>query len=373
MERAEIIAGIARLKPWFHRIELQEGITTKTESVAGEPADHPISTWKTLEKCLPEDLSNQSVLDIGCNAGFYSIEAKRRNAAYVLGVDSQRLHVRQARFVNRVLGLDLDFRRLSLYDLNPSEIGQFDVTLALGLIYHCKHLIFGLEKLFQVTKELLILESAILPPEIAPQPIELDLKPESKLLYPLVYVNNDFRAKESAENWFLPTPECLQAMLLNVGFAEAEISFVSASRTVIAARKNEPYLLSSAPVGLKAALTLEAAPRTCLPRAEVSYQIWVENIGIAKWLAPRERGTNGAVFLGLHILDKDEEFLAWDYAREPIKEDMEPGDRICLQIVCQAPATPGSYLIEFDLVSERITWFEDLGSSTLIQELIVNC
>ena len=370
MERAEIIAGIASLKPWFHQIEL-EGIKTKTKSVAGEPADHPHGTWKIVKKCLPKDLSHKTVLDIGCNAGFYAIEAKRRNAAYVLGVDSQRLHVRQARFVNRVLGLDLDFRRMSLYELNPAEIGQFDVTLALGLIYHCKHLIFGLEKLFQITKELLILESAILPPKKTPQPIKLGFRPSQKLLYPLAYVKNDFHAKEAAENWFLPSPECLQAMLLNVGFAQVEIFSVSDSRTVMMARKNDSYLLSSTPVGLKAALTLEEAPKTCRPKAEISYRIWSENIGIAKWLAPGENRTHGAVFLSVHILDQAEEILAWDYAREPIKEELEPGDRVCLEIWLQAPDTPGSYLIEFDMVSEHVTWFEDLGSSTLSLELEV--
>ena len=70
MEREKIIAQIARLEPWFHQIELKDSITTKTESVAGEPKDHPVGTWKTIAKCLAEDLSNKTVLDIGCNAGF---------------------------------------------------------------------------------------------------------------------------------------------------------------------------------------------------------------------------------------------------------------------------------------------------------------
>ena len=50
---------------------------------------------------------------------------------------------------------------------------------------------------------------------------------------------------------------------------------------------------------------------------------------------------------------------------------METGDHVCLKIIYQAPDTPGSYFIEFDMVSEHITWFEDLGSSTLILELEV--
>src|SRR5207237_10079165 len=110
-------------------------------------------TWETVKVCLPEDLSGKSVLDVGCNAGFYAIEMKRRGAARVLGVDSQRSLIRQAMFVRDVLGLDIEYRRLSVYDLEPIEMGQFDVTLALGLIYHCQHLVLALEKLFAVTRQ----------------------------------------------------------------------------------------------------------------------------------------------------------------------------------------------------------------------------
>ena len=89
--------------------------------------------------------------------------------ACVLGVDGQRQHVRQALFVRKVLGLDLEFRRFSVYDLNPQTVGRFDITLALGLVYHLKHLVFALERLYDVTNELLIVETAIIPPEQTPE------------------------------------------------------------------------------------------------------------------------------------------------------------------------------------------------------------
>lgn len=83
---------------------------TKTESVAGEPADHPRETWDIIKNCLPVDLSGKSVLDVGCNAGFYSVEAERRNAGRVLGVDATRREIMQADLVRRALGLDIEFR-----------------------------------------------------------------------------------------------------------------------------------------------------------------------------------------------------------------------------------------------------------------------
>ena len=104
------------------------------------------------------------MLDVGCNAGFFAVEAKRRGAARVLGVDAQRHHVRQACFVRRALGLEIEFRRLSVYDLSrPQGVGQFDITLALGLLYHCKHLVQALENLYDVTRDSHH-ETAIYPP-----------------------------------------------------------------------------------------------------------------------------------------------------------------------------------------------------------------
>jgi tRNA (mo5U34)-methyltransferase len=58
--------------------------------------------------------------------------SKPSGAARVLGVDAQRHHVTQANFVRRALGLDLEFRRMSVYDLSPRNVGQFDLTLAPG-------------------------------------------------------------------------------------------------------------------------------------------------------------------------------------------------------------------------------------------------
>src|SRR5437762_12690767 len=175
MTRDEILAGLKILEPWFHRIDLGDGIFTKTESVMGEPVDHPRETWEVIQQCLPANLTGKSVLDVGCNGGFYYVEAKRRGAHRDLGVDGQRQHVRQAIFVRKVLGLDLEFRRFSVYDLDPATIGRFDITLALGLIYHLKHLVLALERLFDVTRELLVIETAIVPPEHTPASFEQSL------------------------------------------------------------------------------------------------------------------------------------------------------------------------------------------------------
>ena len=199
MSRSEIAAEVKRLEPWFHCIDLGDGLVTKSQSAIGEPVEHPRPTWEKVKVCLPDDLSGKSVLDVGCNAGFYSIEMKRRGAARVLGIDSQRDLVRQAMFVRRTIGLEIVYRRMSVYDLDPRELGQFDITLALGLIYHCKHLVLALEKLFLVTRDLLILETAIYPPEKAPESFVYAEGGAEPTLHPLAYVENLPDAKEAFE------------------------------------------------------------------------------------------------------------------------------------------------------------------------------
>src|ERR671921_1520202 len=242
MTREEIQERIEKLGPWFHCIELGDGLVTKTESAIGEPVEHPRPTWEKVRAALPEDFDGLSVLDVGCNAGFYAVELKRRGAGRVLGVDSQRNLVRQADFVRDVLGLDIEYRRMSVYDLDPRALGQFDVTLALGLVYHCKHLVLALERLFAVTRELPVLETAIYPPEHSPGSFTYEVGGLRPLLHPLAYVENPGEAKEAIYNWFLPGVDGLIALLKNVGFDEVEVfPATQDDRAIFACRKHRAY------------------------------------------------------------------------------------------------------------------------------------
>jgi len=373
MTREEILAEVKRLEPWFHRIDLGDGLYTKTESVMGEPVDHPLGPWQTIQKLLSRDLSEKTVLDVGCNAGFYAFEAKRRGAKRVLGVDGQRQHVRQGLFVRKVLGLDVEFRRLNVYELSARTVGQFDVTLALGLLYHLKHPILALENLYQVTKELLIIETAIMPPERTPESFVHPLGEKQMLLHTLAFVENPADAKEQVFNWFLPGIEALKALLRTTGFDEVELVEVKNERAVVVCRKAKSE--ASTHDELKhfvAQLKLEEGPHVCRASSELTFRLRVENVGQARWPAAGEAETGkGAVSLGSHLLRMDEEEVDWDYGRARLPRDLEPGETADLEFKVGAPETPGRYIVEFDMVAEHVTWFEDHGSGTLRHELVV--
>ena len=81
--REKIRQRVAELGDWFQNIDLQ-GESTSPNHFLG---DYPTCKWRNFEHAIPADLTGKSVLDIGCNAGFYSLEMKRRGAARVREVD----------------------------------------------------------------------------------------------------------------------------------------------------------------------------------------------------------------------------------------------------------------------------------------------
>ncbi|HEY0031829.1 MAG TPA: DUF1698 domain-containing protein, partial [Devosia sp.] len=109
MPIAEIRQKVEALGPWFHNLDLG-GVRTAPEHFLG---DYPNIKWRKIADAIPADLQGKSVLDIGCNAGFYSIEMKKRGAARVLGIDFDDVYLNQARFAAEVAEADIEFRKMS--------------------------------------------------------------------------------------------------------------------------------------------------------------------------------------------------------------------------------------------------------------------
>jgi len=145
---------------WYQNIDLKNGISTKSRRVWGEKIDHPRERWEAVESAFPKSFAGKSVLDVGCNAGFFSFVATDRGADYVCGVDYNEKYVQQAKFANDVRGDDVDFRVASVTSLR--ELGRaFDITLCIGLLYHVTDIWGAIREISHVTKEMAIVESAI--------------------------------------------------------------------------------------------------------------------------------------------------------------------------------------------------------------------
>ncbi len=147
---------------WYQDIDLGSGIHTKTRRIWGEELDHPRIRWEAIARAVPADLRGYSVLDVGCNAGYFAFEAKRRGADYVCGVDLKQEYIDQAKFCAEVKNVDVDFRTLNVSELET--LGRkFDLVFFVGLLYHCRYLTTALDQVANVTKSRIIVESAIHP------------------------------------------------------------------------------------------------------------------------------------------------------------------------------------------------------------------
>src|SRR6185312_561080 len=130
-DRRELENQIRDLGEWFHNLDLF-GIPTAPNHFLG---DFPAVKWKHIAAAIPEDLKGASVLDIGCNGGFYSIQLKRRGAGRVLGIDVDDRYLNQARFAAHTLGVEIEFEKRSVYEVDGIA-GQFDYVFFMGVLYH---------------------------------------------------------------------------------------------------------------------------------------------------------------------------------------------------------------------------------------------
>ena len=115
-EQESLQQRIRELGPWFHNYELASGVFTNPDH-SGPGSDYPARRWKHVEPLLP-DVRGKRCLDVGCSSGFFSLKLKELGASYVLGVDfgEQVRAMDQARFAAATLGLEVEFRPMSVYD-----------------------------------------------------------------------------------------------------------------------------------------------------------------------------------------------------------------------------------------------------------------
>jgi tRNA (mo5U34)-methyltransferase len=216
--RADIEAGVRERGDWFHNLDLN-GVRTAPAHFLG---DYPANKWQRFAHVLPQDLSGKSVLDIGCNAGFYSFEMKRRGAARVVGIDFDDYYLKQARFAAKVLGHeDVEFRKLTVYDVGV--LGErFDLVLFMGLVYHLRHPLLALDLIHQhVARGLLVYQSLQRgSAEVEPLQDDYDFWETDVFERPgyprLHFVENKYSHDET--NWWVPNAACSAAMLRSAGF-----------------------------------------------------------------------------------------------------------------------------------------------------------
>lgn len=221
MERDEIQRRIGELGQWFHNIHLG-GVETAPNHFLG---DYPSFKWKNFRDSIPTDLSGRTVLDIGCNGGFYSLEMKRRGADRVVSIDSDSRYLAQARFASEVTGLKIELHHMDVYDI--ARLGEkFDLVIFMGVLYHLRHPLLALDLLNEyAVKDTLVFQSLV---RGSSQTVALKEDypfTETDLFnqegFPVLhFVEKNYSADPT--NWWIPNRSCVEAMLRSAGFEIVE-------------------------------------------------------------------------------------------------------------------------------------------------------
>jgi tRNA (mo5U34)-methyltransferase len=215
--RDEIEQRVKALGAWFHNIDLN-GVQTAPDHFLG---DYPTAKWSTFKHAVPDDLTGKSVLDIGCNAGFYSIEMKKRGAERVVAIDSDEKYLDQARYAASVHKMDIEFRNMNVYEV-PKLGERFDLVIFMGVLYHLRHPLLALDLLHEhVTRDLLLFQSMQRGSKNVAK-----LEPNYQFWETEIFDNEDFPRMHFIEheysndwtNWWVPNRACVEAMLRSSGF-----------------------------------------------------------------------------------------------------------------------------------------------------------
>ncbi len=205
------------LGAWFHNLDL-EGVPTAPDHFLH---DYPSNKFRGFAHALPERLDGKSVLDIGCNAGFYSLEMKRRGADRVLGIDFDDRYLDQARLAAEVRGAEIEFRKLSVYDV--ASLGErFDLVIFMGVLYHLRHPLLALDLIHDhVAGDLLLFQTMQRGSEtvdpLAPDYDFFEQDHFDQPGYPKMHFVEHRYARDPT-NWWIPNQACSEAMLRSAGF-----------------------------------------------------------------------------------------------------------------------------------------------------------
>jgi tRNA (mo5U34)-methyltransferase len=220
---ASLRSQIDALGPWFHNLHLPGGEQTVPDHFLG--GDFPRFKWLQIERCLPADLSGWRVLDVGCNAGFYSFELARRGAS-VLAIDSDERYLAQARWAAGQLDPQrrVEFRHMGVYEIAPLH-EQFDLVWFMGVFYHLRYPLLVLDLLARRTRRMMVFQTLTMPGDtVYEDTADHSIDDRAPLLDPgwpkMAFVEHRFSGDPT--NWWVANHAGVEAMLRSSGLRVVE-------------------------------------------------------------------------------------------------------------------------------------------------------
>ena len=165
MDHAELIRRIRQFPQWHYQLELRGELTPIFDKrQINRHAQRKRYFFDPLVEHLGGSLAGKRILDLGCNAGYWSLLALQHGCDYLVGIDARQMHIDQAELVLEVNGIEAsryELVRGNVFDIELSELGTFDMILCLGLMYHIGKPLTLLEKIDRVNRDLMVIDTSL--------------------------------------------------------------------------------------------------------------------------------------------------------------------------------------------------------------------
>lgn len=161
-----------------------------------------------------------------------------------------------------------------------------------------------------------------------------------------------------------PGRDALRAGLWN------DTAHTMSNRSVFFLHEGDAVRDSRSHIGLAHRLTVLSAPASVPVGKPFHISIEATNTGEALWLHQNTE-IFGIVRLGSHLYDDAGALRSLDFSRHDLPRQIAPGEAITVE----APVvinSPGHYRLQFDLVAEGVTWFENVGSKAVEVVIVVS-
>jgi tRNA (mo5U34)-methyltransferase len=135
---------------WYQRWEVFKGIST--------PGWRPVDMICAKTQ-IPHDLAGKRVLDIGAWNGGFSFECERRGAAEVVAYGLEHPNATGFNWLKDLLGSKVTYVQGSVYTLNAQQLGEFDLILFFGVLYHLRYPLLALDRIRSVCRGDVLLET----------------------------------------------------------------------------------------------------------------------------------------------------------------------------------------------------------------------
>lgn len=139
---------------WHQRWEIFKGIYTPGHNSVADLMDRA---------GVPQDLNGQRVLDVGAWHGCFSFECERRGAREVIALSLEDPDQTDFWRLHGALGsTSVRYRRESIYAADTRTLGQFDVILFFGVLYHLRYPLLAIDKLRLLSRGRVFIETHVI-------------------------------------------------------------------------------------------------------------------------------------------------------------------------------------------------------------------